>query len=145
MSLGGKKREGMRGGVALWKESEPRAQRGETHITAVVTFCPGERCFSVGGAQTWNTLAVFVSGVQGSLAQVTKMVHHLQQRRKMYSFKRVLVRESRRIAAGNLWTSYCRRCGLLRNGKLAEQREVLIRCIGSFSGEGFESRRAKIL
>ncbi len=34
-SLGGRKREGARGGVALWKESDPRVQRGETDVLAV--------------------------------------------------------------------------------------------------------------
>ncbi len=74
-SLGGKKQEVARGGVALWKESYPRAQR-ETHVTVVVTFHPCECCFSMGGAQAWNTLAVFVSDVQGILAQVTKTALH---------------------------------------------------------------------
>ncbi len=45
--------------------SENSECRGETHVTTMVTFRPGECCFSVGGAQAWNTLAMFVSGVQG--------------------------------------------------------------------------------
>ncbi len=80
----GEKKRGRALGAGLLsvKESEPRAQRGETHVTTVVTFCPGECCFSVGGIQAWNTLAVFVSGVQESPARVTKTKWHLQQRRR---------------------------------------------------------------
>ncbi len=56
---------GEKGGVSLWKKAS-RERRED--ITAVVTFRPGEHCFSVGGAQAWYTVAVFVSGVQGTTA-----------------------------------------------------------------------------
>ncbi len=36
-SLGGRKQEGARGGVVLWKESYPRAQRGKTETLAMKT------------------------------------------------------------------------------------------------------------
>ncbi len=61
------------------------------------------------------------------------------------SYRGILWRESRRIAAGNPWTSCCRHSGLLRSGESAEQSEVWIHCDGSHIGEGFESRRAKVL
>ncbi len=41
--LGRRKWEGARGGVALCKESNPRAQRGETHVLAVRTIHLRER------------------------------------------------------------------------------------------------------
>ncbi len=59
-SLGGKKSCSLKIKLAATREC-----RGETHVTTMVTFRPGECCFSVGGAQAWNTLAMFVSGVQG--------------------------------------------------------------------------------
>ncbi len=54
-SLGGIKQEGARGGVALWKESYSRVQRGKTEALTVRAFCPAERSVSMGFPQTWHT------------------------------------------------------------------------------------------
>ncbi len=42
-SLGGRKREGARGRVALWKESYPWAQRGKTETLAMRAVSPAKR------------------------------------------------------------------------------------------------------
>ncbi len=78
-----------------------------------MTFRPGERFFRMGGAQ-----ANAMSGICNNAV------------RNLLFYRGVLVRESRRKAAGNL---------------SAEQREVRIRYNGSFNRESFESSRAKIL
>ncbi len=59
-SLGGRKREGMRGGVAFWKGSYPRAQRSKTETLTVRAFSPTES--SMGFPQAWHTLSMsFIS------------------------------------------------------------------------------------
>ncbi len=75
-SLGGRKREGARGGVALWKESDPRAQRGETDALAVRTIRASERGICMGFPQAGNTLAVTVIGVQGGPARTAVTARH---------------------------------------------------------------------
>ncbi len=75
-SLGGRKREGARGGVALWKESDPRAQRGETDALAMRTIRASERGICMGFPQAGNTLAVTVIGVQGRPARATVTARH---------------------------------------------------------------------
>ncbi len=65
------KREGARGGVALWKESYPRAQRGETETLAMRATSPAECSISVGFPQAWHTLSVTVISVQGRPACLT--------------------------------------------------------------------------
>ncbi len=47
-SLGGRKREGTSGGVTLWKESYPWAQRGKTETLAIRAVSPAERSVSLG-------------------------------------------------------------------------------------------------
>ncbi len=78
-SLGGRKREGARGRVALWKEIDPRAQRGETDVLAVRTIRASECGICMGFPQAGNTLAVTVIGVQGVPARATVTARHLQQ------------------------------------------------------------------
>ncbi len=75
-SLGGRKREGARGGIALWKESDARAQRGETDALAVRTIKTSERGIRMGFPQAGNTLAVTVIGVQGRPARAAVTVRH---------------------------------------------------------------------
>ncbi len=75
-SLGGRKREGAGGGVALWKESDPRAQRGETDALAVRTIRASERGICMGFPQAGNTLAVTVIGVQGRPAWAAVTARH---------------------------------------------------------------------
>ncbi len=75
-SLGGRKREGARGGIALWKESDARAQRGETDALAVRTIRTSERGIRMGFPQAGNTLAVTVIGVQGRPAWAAVTAWH---------------------------------------------------------------------
>ncbi len=75
-SLGGRKREGARGGVALWKESDPRAQRGETDALAVRTIRASEHVICMGFPRAGNTLAVTVIGVQGGPARTAVTAQH---------------------------------------------------------------------
>ncbi len=77
-SLGGRKREGARGGVALWKESDPRAQRGETDVLAVRTIRASELGICMGFPQAGNALAVAVIGMQGRPARTAVTARHLQ-------------------------------------------------------------------
>ncbi len=75
-SLGGRKREGARGGIALWKESDARAQRGETDALAVRTIRTSKRGIRIGFPQAGNTLAVTVIGVQGRPARAAVTARH---------------------------------------------------------------------
>ncbi len=87
-SLGGRKREDARGGVALWKESYLWAQRGETETLTMRAVGPAERSVSVGFSQAWRTLSV-----QGSSARLTLTAWHLQQRcAEICSFSEALSR-----------------------------------------------------
>ncbi len=80
-SLGGRKWEGARDGVALWKESYPWAQRGKTETLAMRVVSPAERSVSMGFRQAWHTLSVSVISMQGRPLRLTMTVRHLQQRR----------------------------------------------------------------
>ncbi len=71
-----KKREGARGGIALWKESDARAQRGETDALAVRTIRTSERGIRMGFPQAGNRLAVTVIGVQGRPARAAVTTRH---------------------------------------------------------------------
>ncbi len=64
-SLGGRKREGARGGVALWSESYPWAQGGKTETLAMRAVSPAVCSVSVEFPQAWQTLSVSVISVQG--------------------------------------------------------------------------------
>ncbi len=75
-SLRGRKREGARGGIALWKESDAHAQRGETDALAVRAIRTSERSIRVGFPQAGNTLAVTVIGVQVSPARAAVTARH---------------------------------------------------------------------
>ncbi len=79
-SLGGRKREGARGGIALWKESDARAHRGKTDALAVRTIRTSERGIRMGFPQAGNTLAVTVIGVQGRPARAAVTARHLERR-----------------------------------------------------------------
>ncbi len=78
-SMGGRKHEGARGRVALWKESYPRAQRGKTEALAVQAFRPAVCSVSVRFPQVWHTLSVSVISIQGILTRLTMTARHLQQ------------------------------------------------------------------
>ncbi len=75
-SLRGRKREGARGGIALWKESDAHAQRGETDALAVRAIRTSERGIRMGFPQAGNTLAVTVIGVQVSPARAAVTARH---------------------------------------------------------------------
>ncbi len=72
-SLGGRKREGTRGGVAFWEESYPWAQRSKTETLTVRAISPVERGITVGFPQAWYTLSMSVMRVQGWLYSQTPL------------------------------------------------------------------------
>ncbi len=80
-SLGGRKWEGERGGVALWKESYPWAQRGKTETLAMRVVSPAERSVSMGFRQAWHTLSVSVISKQGRPLRLTMTMRHLKYRK----------------------------------------------------------------
>ncbi len=134
-SLGGKKAGGHEGqSCSLKRKLAASAERRDScHHSSDIPSVSAE-----------THLPCLSAAVQGSPTRVTKTVRHFQQRQwNMLFYSGVIWRENHRIAAGNPWTSCCKQCGLLRIGESAEQSEVWIRC--SFNGEGFESRRVKIL
>ncbi len=95
---GRKKARGHEGrGCSLKRKLAASAEKRDSCHRSSDLFHLGECCFSMGGTQAWNTLAVFVSA---------EMVWHLEQRRENCIFYKG-VRESRRIAAGNPWTNCC--------------------------------------
>ncbi len=79
--LRGRKREGVTGRRAFWKESYPRVQRGKTHVLAVRTIRSSERSICMGFPQTGHAFAVAVIGVQEGPARTAVTARHLQQRR----------------------------------------------------------------
>ncbi len=108
---------------------------GPDCICTVGTFSLGECCFSVGGAQAWNTLTVTASGMQGSPAQVTVLAQHLKQwRKQMYSF--TALSSVWQMAAWDRETVAAAGAKQLESDESAgrsAELEVLIRCEGCSS------------
>ncbi len=84
-SLGGRKWEGARGGVAFWKESYPWAQRGETDVHAMRTIRSNEHSVRIEFPQAGNSLAVAVIGVQGFWDQWRRSLRILWRKGRSYS------------------------------------------------------------
>ncbi len=74
----------LRSSLALWKESNPRVQRGETDVLEVRTIRASERGICMGFLQTENALAVAVIGVQGGPARTAVTARDLQQRHLLF-------------------------------------------------------------
>ncbi len=93
----------------------PELQR-RPYVTAVVKFRPGMK------HETHSPC--LLAACRGALHKWQKRRGICNNAEEICSYRGVLWRESRQIAAGNPWTSYCRRCGLLRSGESTEQHPL---------------------
>ncbi len=96
-SLGGRKWEGARGGVAeSLSEKKAILERREARLKlSVRAISPAEGGISVGFPQAWYTFSVSVIRVQGRPAHLTMTARHLQQRRLKFTILEALWTDAR--------------------------------------------------
>ncbi len=96
-SLGGRKWEGARSGVAeSLSEKKAILERREARLKlSVRAISPAEGGISVGFPQAWYTFSVSVIRVQGRPAHLTMTARHLQQRRFKLTILEALLTDAR--------------------------------------------------